>query len=144
MSALLATEETLMKIHVSQIPPEGLQTHATYHPASLDMERDDVHLIEPFEMDAFITKVDGELVVKADIRCPLRCACARCLEEFDSTVRANALLSYSVQPTDVVDITNDIRQEIILAYPMFPACQPGCKGLCSQCGQNLNQGTCSH
>ena len=133
-----------MKIHVSQIPPEGLQAHATYQPASLDMERDDVHLIESFEVDAFITKVDGELVVKADIRCPLRCTCARCLEEFDATVQANAWLSYHVQPTDVVDITDDIRQEIMLAYPMFPACRPDCKGLCSQCGHNLNQGPCSH
>ena len=108
------------------------------------MERDDVHLIEPFEVDAFITKVDGELVVKADIRCPLQCACARCLEPFDSTVRANAWLSYHVQPNDVVDITDDIRQEIILAFPMFPVCRPDCKGLCSQCGHNLNQGVCSH
>ena len=133
-----------MKIHVSRIPEEGLTDHATYNPAPLDMERDDVHLTEPFEVDAFITKTDGELVVKAAIRCPLRYTCSRCLEEFDSTVTADALFHYSVQPAEVVDITDEVRQEVILGYPMFPICQPDCKGLCSTCGQNLNHGTCSH
>jgi uncharacterized protein len=42
----------------------------------------------------------------------------------------------------VVDITNDIRQEIILAYPMIPICRQTCKGLCAVCGYNLNQGVC--
>ena len=45
---------------------------------------------------------------------------------------------------DVVDITDDVRQEIMLAYPMIPVCRPDCKGLCSVCGQNLNAGPCQH
>jgi uncharacterized protein len=49
-----------------------------------------------------------------------------------------------VAPTDVVDITDDIRQEIILAYPMIPICQQNCKGLCPVCGQNLNQEILPH
>ena len=134
----------MMKIHVNQVPPEGLKDHAAYDPSTLDMERFDVHLREPFEVDAFITKADQELVVSAEIRAPLRLTCARCLEEFLSIVSTDAMFSYKVQPTDVVDITEDVRQEIILAYPMIPVCQPDCKGLCSSCGQNLNVAPCSH
>ena len=133
-----------MKIHVNRVPEEGLREHATYHPAALDMERDDVRLPQPFEVDAFLTKAERELVVQADIRCPLHLVCARCLEEFDSAVATKALFNYTVQSTDVVDITDDVRQEIMLAYPMFPVCRPDCKGLCSACGQNLNVGSCSH
>lgn len=133
-----------MKIHVNRVPEEGLREHATYNPAALDMERDDVHLPQPFEVDTFLTKAERELVVQADIRCPLHLVCARCLAEFDSAVVTKALFSYAVHPTDVVDITDDVRQEIMLAYPMFPVCRPDCKGLCSACGQNLNVGSCSH
>jgi uncharacterized protein len=133
-----------MKIHVSRIPAEGLQNRATYDPSTLDMERDDIHLREPFAVDAFITKTESALVVKADIRCPLLMTCARCLEDFSSSVATDAIFHYKVQPADVVDITDDVRQEIILTYPMFPICQPGCKGLCSTCGQNLNLAACSH
>ena len=139
-----AGERVMMKIHVNQVPPEGLKDHAAYDPGTLDMERFDVHLREPFEVDAFITKADQELVVSAEIHAPLRLTCARCLEEFLSVVSTDAMFSYKVQPTDVVDITEDVRQEIILAYPMIPVCQPDCKGLCSSCGQNLNVAPCSH
>jgi uncharacterized metal-binding protein YceD (DUF177 family) len=60
------------------------------------------------------------------------------------TVTPDATFSYSVQPTDVVDITEDVRQEIILAYPMIPLCDPACKGLCRSCGANLNRVSCGH
>ena len=139
-----ATEDMLMKIQVNRIPEDGLRERATYDPAALDMERDDVRFVQPFAVDAFITKADTELIVDAEIHCPVRLACARCLEEFDSTVTAKALFTYKVESTDVVDITEDIRQEIVLAYPMVPVCRPDCKGLCALCGQNLNAGTCSH
>ena len=134
----------MMKIYVNRVPPEGLKEHAVYDPATLDMDREDVRLVAPFEVDAVVTKVDQELIVDATIRCPLRLLCARCLEEFDSTVKATSLLTYKVHPSDVVDITDDVRQEILLAYPMIPVCQPDCLGLCRVCGHNLNAGSCGH
>ena len=133
-----------MKIHVNRVPEEGTTNRATYDPGTMDMERSDIHLREPFDVEAFITLAEKELIVKADIRCPLVVTCARCLEEFPSMVRADAVFSYTAQPTDVVDITEDVRQEIVLAYPMIPLCRPDCKGLCRSCGQNLNMGLCSH
>ena len=133
-----------MKIQINRIPEEGLKEHASYDPAELDMERWDIHLPQPFEVDAFVTKADQEVVVDVDIRCPLRLSCSRCLEEYDQVITPEALFTYSARTTDVVDITDDVRQEIILAYPMIPVCRPACKGLCSACGQNLNAGSCAH
>ena len=134
-----------MQIHVNRVPAEGLQERATYDPTSLDMERPgDIALPEPFEVDAFIQMADQELVVNARIRCALEMTCARCLETFSSTVSPNAIFTYHVRPTDVVDITEDVRQEIVLAYPMIPVCRADCKGLCSICGQNLNVAGCTH
>ena len=137
-------EEYRMKIQVSRVPEEGLREHATYDTSTLDMDRDDIHLTEPFEVDAFVLKTGEELVVTADIRCPLRLLCARCLEAFPSSVQTNAIFSYQVRPADIVDITDDVRQEIILGYPMIPICRPDCRGLCRVCGQNLNAAACSH
>ncbi len=133
-----------MKIYVKGVPEEGLQEHASYDPAAMDMDREDIHLREPFEVDAAISKADSELIVRADIHCPMHLTCGRCLEEFTTTLTTDAIFSYKVKPVDVVDITEDVRQEILLAYPMIPVCRPDCKGLCSRCGQNLNLGPCSH
>ena len=144
MPVLKTREAHAMKIYVSRVPAEGLKDHATYDPHPLDMERDDIHLDEPFQVDTFITKADEELVVRAAIHCPLRLSCARCLEDFRCVEETDTIFSYRVRPTDVVDITEDVRQEIILAYPMIPICRTDCKGLCSACGQNLNVAACSH
>ena len=143
MSPMLL-EDSLMKIRVNQVPEDGLQEHASYDPVPLDMDREDIRLREPFEVDAAIRRVDQELVVDVDISAPIELVCARCLAEFRQTLETGALFSYTVRPTDVVDITDDVRQEIVLAYPMVPLCRPDCQGLCSVCGQNLNERRCSH
>ena len=133
-----------MKIQVSRIPEEGLLEHATYDPSMMDMARQDIRLTDPIEVDANVNKMDSELLVRVDIECPMRMECARCLEEFTSVLRTDALFNYEVKPSDIVDITDDVRQEIILGYPMIPVCRPDCRGLCRACGQNLNHGACAH
>lgn len=35
-----------------------------------------------------------------------------------------------------------VREQVLLSLPGRVLCRPDCKGLCPQCGQNLNQATC--
>ena len=133
-----------MKIHVNRIPAEGLHEEAAYDPKVLDVERFDLYVEEPIVVSSFITKAENAILVQAQIRCRVRLSCARCLEPFELPMETAAILSYQVRPSDVVDITDDIRQEILLAYPMIPVCRQVCKGLCPACGQNLNAGSCVH
>ncbi len=42
-----------------------------------------------------------------------------------------------------VDLEPLFREEFVLAIPFAPLCSEACKGLCSQCGINLNTGTCT-
>ena len=133
-----------MKIHVNRVPPEGLRQHVTYDPSTMDMDRSDLSLREPLEADVVVTMTDGELVVAVAIRCPITALCSRCLEEFRRTLTADAVLTYTVHPTEVIDLTDDVRQETMLAYPMIPLCRSDCQGLCPRCGQNRNHGSCRH
>ena len=41
-----------------------------------------------------------------------------------------------------IDLTPIVREEAILAMPIQPLCSPDCKGLCAECGTNLNTGSC--
>ena len=56
-----------MKIQVSRVLDEGLREHAAYDPSALDMDRGDIRLTEPFEVDAFATKTEGDLVVTVEV-----------------------------------------------------------------------------
>ena len=140
----LKLEAHPMKIHVNRIPSEGVREEMTYDPKALDVDREDVQVAEPVALSSFITKTAETLVVMAEISSQLRLTCARCLEEFDAPLHTTATLTYDVAPTDVVDITEDIRQEMILAYPKIPVCRADCRGLCLVCGQNLNHASCPH
>lgn len=42
-----------------------------------------------------------------------------------------------------LDLEPLLREQFVLAIPFAPLCAEACKGLCSQCGIDLNTGTCS-
>ncbi|MEJ2638621.1 MAG: DUF177 domain-containing protein [Desulfosarcinaceae bacterium] len=44
---------------------------------------------------------------------------------------------------DILDLGEGIAEQVIMRLPIKPLCDPGCKGLCSRCGANLNRERCS-
>ena len=41
-----------------------------------------------------------------------------------------------------LDLRDALREELLLAVPQFVECRPDCRGLCPECGANLNAGPC--
>jgi uncharacterized protein len=41
-----------------------------------------------------------------------------------------------------IDVTPAVREELLLAAPQYVVCRDDCKGLCPQCGKDLNAGLC--
>ncbi|HKK21346.1 MAG TPA: DUF177 domain-containing protein [candidate division Zixibacteria bacterium] len=98
----------------------------------------------------------GEVTAKAVV------TCARCLTDFEADLTNSADFIVCTQETydnrkDAIDdedyvllkgtdlradISDIVRQTIILALSMKPLCSESCKGLCPQCGANLNERTC--
>jgi uncharacterized protein len=76
----------------------------------------------------------------------------RCLTTFqlklDLQIEELFALSPSADPVYFIDeggwlnLRQPLREQILLAMPIHLLCRPDCKGLCSQCGQNLNDGPC--
>jgi uncharacterized protein len=51
--------------------------------------------------------------------------------------------SYPVAPDAMeIDVTPAVREELVLAAPRYVLCRDDCKGLCAQCGKDLNAGAC--
>jgi len=44
---------------------------------------------------------------------------------------------------DKIDLEPLFREQFVLAVPYAPLCREDCKGLCPQCGTDLNSGTCA-
>jgi uncharacterized protein len=111
-----------------------------------------------------LTRTDRSLLVKGIVDSKVELTCSRCLnlfhcpltlnieEEFFPT--ADIVSGASLPPSDdpdhftiderhVLDLTEALRQCALLAIPMKPLCREDCAGLCPNCGQNLNLGSCS-
>jgi uncharacterized protein len=92
--------------------------------------------------------ITGKLYSKIDAEC------ARCLEPvtLDITFQLDDLFYYpphtapqgefTVGEDGFLDLAPLVRQLSLLEIPMQLFCRPDCKGLCSICGQNLNEAEC--
>jgi len=61
---------------------------------------------------------------------------------YDSdTLRAEDL-EFSLYEGEEVDLGPLIREQVLLALPTRPLCRDDCRGLCPQCGINLNHAEC--
>jgi uncharacterized protein len=104
-----------------------------------------------------------DIRILGDLATSVEMACARCLEPVTRAVTRDYELLYRPQGTDAgreeisvtqaeaeigyyqgegLDLKDLLREQILLAVPMKVVCREECKGLCPQCGHNLNQGEC--
>ena len=133
-----------MKIDALRIPPEGINLQEEFWPADMDLETQVISFRGPLKAEAAVEKITNAVSVMVHVVATAQSTCSRCLEEFEIAIDKNIALNYSsAREAPVIDINPDIREEIILDYPMKPLCRPDCKGLCSHCGKNLNKGGCN-
>lgn len=104
-----------------------------------------------------------EVSVKGEIESTVLLQCSRCLVEYDSDLSFDVdLLYHSIKEinreethqisedevgigfyrNDELDVTEVVREQIILRLPMKPLCREDCRGLCPVCGIDLNLQQC--
>jgi uncharacterized protein len=75
--------------------------------------------------------------VQGSMQIILQCACVRCLKRHEQKVEL-AHWACQLSPegeekmvvvNDCVDLTPYLREDILLAFPQHPLCEPGCRGL---------------
>lgn len=133
-----------MKIYVDKILPEGLNLAEKIDTGKIssDLTKQGTAFFDPIDVRAKITKAGMEVFVDVSLESPVEYTCSRCLAKIKDTFKKSFSANYEVHPGDILEIDDDIRQEIILDSPMKVVCRPDCKGLCLNCGQNLNVGEC--
>ena len=95
----------------------------------------------------------GILTLEGTLEADMTCVCDRCGKEFDSVklMDLNAYISDGesddpeafVLDGDKLDLTETLSTLFILDMETKFLCSEDCKGLCSRCGANLNEGPCS-
>ncbi|RKX28346.1 MAG: hypothetical protein DRP47_04525 [Candidatus Zixiibacteriota bacterium] len=132
-------------------------------PDSFKINYDGVFGTRQVEVDLDIQKSGDEFFCQADVRGIVVLECARCLEHYEAELTSIINFIVCSKATydefrkeaeddetyifyrgeeQAVDISEIVRQSIMLAVPMMPICSDDCKGLCPTCGINLNLHDC--
>lgn len=134
-----------MKVEPQQIPPEGLELSEACDPRSLALETEDIKFSSKLSLHCRFTKDDSDIFCRGTFEAKISLICSRCGSEFTTNLEGSFSLDYPGKGNEAtLDVTDDIRQEVLLGYPMKALCRPDCKGLCRLCGQNLNERDCGH
>ena len=128
-------------------------------------EESGLKCVAPIKGEVTFSNAGRPIVARGSFTTSLELECARCLENFRLNVAspveeevelAGSLVQSEAEEAEeppvkelegifvdnVLDITELLRQDILLAVPIKPICSETCKGLCPHCGKNLNQGPC--
>ncbi len=133
-----------MKIDTSRIPPEGLTQEEEIKASELALDEASIKLGQPVRVRAEVFKITNAVTIDLLIEALMCFDCSRCLNEFLFDFKKNIQLSFQVdRPVQIIDLNDDIRQEIVLAYPLKPLCKEDCRGMCFRCGRNLNESNCN-
>jgi uncharacterized protein len=96
-----------------------------------------IHAREPLTYDLEIQQIEEGVLVQGTLAITLDCECVRCLKphrhplKFEGWVCHLPLVGEDrvAVVNDCVDLTPQIREDIVLAFPQHPLCKPDCGGL---------------
>jgi len=152
-----------MEILVDDIPEEGKEIKLAASIEDLNSSGEEIRIEEPLTLKAFVERSGDRVLIKGVFQALLRLECSRCLEEFichiDEPFAVTFLpsrerpkesdlelesddLDVSFYNERTIDLSALVREQLLLAIPMNPVCTLSCRGLCPECGKNLNEGRC--
>ncbi len=121
----------------------------------LEGENEQLHFTQPVTLEGVYTSFDNNVAFRGRLLTKLTASCARCLDpvEFKVDVQFEEVFYKEADPEhaddrfcqgDMAQLDEAVEEAIRLSFPIRFLCGPRCKGLCPECGCNLNQLTCTH
>ncbi len=116
--------ETRFVISLEEFPEDGLHLVGELDGALIGIDEADLRSTGPLHYDVEVQLYDTELVLRGRVSASFRMRCVRCLEEFDYDLELDELtLSADVKGKLAVDLTDELREELVLELPAYPKCE---------------------
>lgn len=132
-----------MKLRLADFK-EGSPTNVKeeYDPKAMDLEWVDLKYSEPLHLQGTVEKGHDTLTFQGHLRSRIEHICARCLKAVKDELNQPFELIYDIRGKELVETTDDLREILLLDHPLTYLCREDCRGLCPQCGINLNETRC--
>lgn len=123
-------------------------------------EGTELALSGPVSVDLTAQELGDDVLVRGTLQTTLNASCRRCLQPVELGLDEEITLLFH-EPAgdeededvggevyelpargDTLDLGEPLREQLLLRAPAYVVCREECRGLCPQCGTNLNQTTC--
>jgi uncharacterized protein len=125
---------------------------------------EELGLLTPIVGTLKLTRTNHGIVADVSYTVDVEQECGRCLDPARSTIQSEVseeflpslnivtglpetieadLETSRVNANHELDVTDIIRQDIVIQQPLQPLCRPDCPGLCPDCGIELQTGACT-
>ena len=154
-----------MLLDLSKLHGQREHFERTFQPSLFEPQDEEYRVATPVELSMDIEKAGGDAYrVSGRAVTRLEMPCSRCIEPFEVPVDARFELQYvpqthaaeagqehEIREDDLttsfyregtLDVIEMLREQFQLALPMKPLCAEACRGLCPECGTNLNRAEC--
>ena len=151
-----------MTLDLSQIRQPETDLVRRYEPSAFEGRSTQFRVVAPVDLRMTIHKDKDRFRLVGTLNTVLELPCSRCVEPFELPVDVAFDLHYlpmsensgdereveeddlseAFYKDDTIDLRQLMEEQFYLALPMKPLCRVDCKGLCANCGTNLNEQTC--
>ncbi len=160
----IGKEMHFMIFNVAQLMKSPVGTSLTADILEENVQLDEeLKVIGPIAGRARMRRINQGLLVDGWVDLTLELSCTRCLKQFEQPMHVpfeerfyptiDVITGAPLPPAEEedvfpiddhhqIDLTEAIRQQVLLNIPMVTLCKEDCTGLCSQCGHDLNLGPC--
>jgi uncharacterized protein len=151
-------------INIKDLPEDVSRQEFVAAPNEFSMNYEGIKVIDDIHAYGDITKSNDQVIFRGEFSAPVKIVCSRCAEEFKKNLESELVFVLTMVPEQEFeqfeedetedfrfipegiqeyDFSEIIRDQIILNLEMKPLCSEECRGICPDCGKNLNHEDCS-
>jgi DUF177 domain-containing protein len=155
-----------MLLDLNRLHGQREHVERRFEPSAFEPQDPDYRVVASVEVSVDVEKAGaGAFRVTGRAHTRLELDCSRCVDPYELPVDVTFELRYVPQEQNAgdddreiaeddlttayyregsLDLIEMLREQFQLALPMKPLCSDACRGLCPECGANLNRTECGH
>ncbi len=147
----------MLKIKIADIKQGSSALETTVKPSDIGLASEQ-EFKEPIDLYITINRISNTITIDVQLYTRIELVCDRCVDPFQADFSHDVRFMYT-RDSDMaqteedtvfvidthqndIDLTEPLRQTLLLELPFKRICQQECKGLCARCGANLNKHQC--